>query len=95
MVLTYKEKFNKKFNFDKDKSHSLEEIAKISDYQLKHLKMIFNKGLEAFKTNRESMPEIQSPEQSAYGRVYSAVMGGPASKIDKDHLIKKTKKIYQ
>ena len=89
MVLTYKNKFNKKYNFKLDESHSLEEISKITNYQLKHLKMIFNKGIGAYKTNPESVrPSVKSPEQWAYARVYSAVMGGKASVIDKDHLIK-------
>jgi hypothetical protein len=93
MVLTYKNKFNIKYGFDKDESHSLQEISKLSDYQLKHLKMIFNKGVGAYKTNPESVrPQVKSPEQWAYARVYSAVMGGKTAIIDKDHLIKKTKK---
>lgn len=92
MVLTYKNKFNIKYGFDKDESHSLAEISKLTDYQLKHLKMIFNKGVGAYKTNPESVrPQVKSPEQWAYARVYSAVMGGKTAIIDKDHLIKKTK----
>jgi hypothetical protein len=92
-MLTYKQKFNKKYGFDKDESHSLEEISKITDYQLKHLKMIFNLGVGAYKTNFKAVrPEVNSPEQWAYGRVYSSVMGGKASIVDKEHLIKKIKK---
>jgi hypothetical protein len=90
MVLTYKNKFNIKYGFDKDESHSLAEISKLTDYQLKHLKMIFNKGVGAFKTNPSSIrPQVKSPEQWAYARVYSAVMGGKTAVIDAAHLIKK------
>ena len=92
MVLTYKNKFNKKYGFKLDESHSLEEISKITGYQLKHLKMIFLLGEGAYFSNRKSVrPSVKSPQQWAYGRVYSAVMGGKASVVDKEHLIKNTK----
>ena len=90
MVYTYKMRFNKKYGFDKDESHSLKDIAKISGYKLSGLQTIFNKGVGAFKSNPASVrPQVKSPEQWAYARVYSGVMGGLTSKIDKDHLIKK------
>ena len=90
MPVTYKQKFNKKYGFDKDEPHSLGEIAKVTGYKLSGLKTIFNKGIGAFKTNPTSVrPTVKSPEQWAQARVYSAVMGGKASKIDESHLIKK------
>jgi alkyl sulfatase BDS1-like metallo-beta-lactamase superfamily hydrolase len=90
MVLTYKNKFNLKYGFKKDKSHSLNEISKITGYKLSGLKTIFDKGIGAYKTNPSSVrPQVKSPEQWAYARVYSAVMGGKTSIIDKSHLIKK------
>jgi hypothetical protein len=90
MVQTYKQKFNKKYGFDKDESHSISEIAKITGYKLSGLKTIFNKGIGAYKTNPASVrPNVKSPEQWAYARIYSAVMGGKASVVDATHLIKK------
>ena len=87
--LTYKNKFNEKYGFEKDASHSIAEIAKITGYQLKHLKMIFNKGEGAYFSNRQSVrPTVHSPEQWAMARIYSAVMGGDAAKVDAAHLIK-------
>lgn len=89
MVLTYRNRFNKKYGFSKDTSHSLKDIAKISGYELKHLQMIYNKGIGAYKTNPQSVrPSVKSPEQWAFARVYSAIMGGKASKIDALHLVK-------
>lgn len=44
MVLTYKNKFNIKYGFNKDETHSLKEISIITGYQLKHLKIIYDKG---------------------------------------------------
>ena len=88
MVLTYKQKFNKKYGFPKDEPHSLAEIAKITGYKLSGLETIFNMGVGAFKTNRSAVrPQVTSPEQWAYARVYASV--NPSSKayqIDKIHL---------
>lgn len=90
MVVTYKDKFNKKYKFKADTSHSIKELSDISGYKLSGLKTIFNKGIGAFKTNRASVrPSVKSPEQWAYGRLYSVLMGGKAAKIDASHLIKK------
>jgi len=90
MVLTYKQKFNKKYGFSKDEPHSIKEIAQITGYCAGQLQIIFNKAIGAYKTNPSSVrPTVTSPEQWAYARIYSAVMGGKASVIDKIHLIKK------
>jgi alkyl sulfatase BDS1-like metallo-beta-lactamase superfamily hydrolase len=87
MVETYKNKFNKKYNLDKDTSHSLNDISKLTGYKLSGLKTIYNKGIGAYKTNPQSVrPQVKSPEQWAMARVYSAVMGGKAAIIDAAHL---------
>jgi len=86
--MTYKQKFNKKYGFPKDESHSISEIAKITGYKKSGLETIFNKGVGAYKTNPQSVrPSVKSPEQWGHARVYSSVMGGKASVIDKNHLI--------
>jgi hypothetical protein len=90
MVFTYKNRFNKKYGFEKDEPHSLAEIAKITGYKKSGLQTIFDKGVGAFKTNPQSVRKgIRSPEQWAYGRLYSAVMGGAAAGVDAQHLIRK------
>jgi hypothetical protein len=90
MVETFKNKFNKRYGFPKDEPHSLAEISKLTGFKLSGLQIIFNKGVGAFKTNPASVrPSVKSPEQWAMARVYSAVMGGQASRIDASHLIKK------
>jgi len=90
MVLTYKNKFNIKHGFEKDESHSLREIAKITGYKLSGLQIIFNKGIGAYKTSPQSIrPSVKSPEQWAYARVYASINpSSKAYKIDKMHLIK-------
>ena len=88
-MATYKQKFNKKYGFEKDEPHSIAEIAKITGYKKSGLETIFNKGVGAYKTNPASVrPSVKSPEQWAYARIYSAVMGGKAAQIDASHQIK-------
>ena len=78
MVKTYKQKFNSKYGFPLTQSHSLKEISDLSGFKLSSLKKIVEKGEGAFY--------VKSKEQWAQARVYSAVMGGKAAKIDKDLL---------
>jgi hypothetical protein len=90
MVETYKNKFNKKYGFPKDESHSLSEISKLTGYKLSGLKTIQEKGEGAFYSNPKSVrPQVKNPTQWGIARVYSAVMGGKAANIDENHLIKK------
>jgi hypothetical protein len=90
MVETFKHRFNRKYGFPKDASHSLPEISKLTGYKLSGLQTIFNKGVGAFRTNPASVrPSVKSPEQWGQARIYSAVMGGQAARIDAAHLIKK------
>lgn len=87
--LTYKQKFNKKYGFDKNKSHTLNEISKLTKYNKKGLETIYNKGVGAYHTNSESVrPQVYSPEQWAMARVYASINpSSKASKVDKSHLI--------
>lgn len=94
-MLTWKQKFNKKYGFNKDEDHSLSEISKITGFKLSGLKKIAEKGRGAFYTNPSSVRPFIFKEGGAVrwgiARVYSAVMGGKASVVDKDLLIKKSK----
>jgi GNAT superfamily N-acetyltransferase len=86
-VTTWKHKYNKKYGYPKDKSHSLKEISKDTGVSMKGIRQIYNKGIGAYKTNPSSVrPNVKSKEQWAYARVYSAVMGGKASKVDAKEL---------
>jgi len=91
MVETYKNKFNKKYGFTKDKSHSISDISKITGFKKSGLQTIYNKGIGAYKTNRASVrPTVKSKEQWAMARIYAALnRSSKAYKIDKVHLIKK------
>lgn len=84
---TYKQKFNIKHGFKKNQSHNVEEIARLSGISLSNAKKIIDKGKGAFYSNPRSVrPGIRSATHWSYGRLYSAVMGGKAAKIDKDLL---------
>jgi hypothetical protein len=85
--LTFKEKYNKKYGYSKDESHNLKEISEDTGVSTKGLQQIYNKGIGAYKTNPESVrPNVKSKEQWAKARIYSAVMGGKAAKVDAKEL---------
>lgn len=90
MVLTYKQKFNKKHRQPMNQANSLEDIAKLSGYKLSGIKTVFDKGKGAYKSNPQSVrPNVKSAEQWAYARVYAAVdKSSKAHAVDKVHLIK-------
>lgn len=84
---TWKEKYNKKYGNDLDASNSLSDIAEDTGVSKKGIQKIYNKGIGAYKTNPSSVrPNVKSKEQWAQARVYSAVMGGKAAKVDKKEL---------
>jgi len=91
MVLTYKQKFNKKYGQPLDKSNSLKEISDKTGYKLSGLKTIQEKGEGAYHSNPGSVRKhIKSPEEWGRARVYASVNKGSKShKIDKPHLVKK------
>ena len=87
MVLTYKNRFNKKYGFEKDASHSAKEIAQLSGIKYTNALKIIKKGKGAFYSNPSSVrPNITSANAWGYSRLYSAVMGGKSAKVDKDLL---------
>jgi hypothetical protein len=93
---TYKQQFNKKHKQPLKKSNSLEDISRLSKYELKGIKTIFKKGQGAFKTNPQSVrPHIKAlgkggADAWGYSRVYASINPkSKAYKIDKIHLKKK------
>ena len=74
MTLTYKQKFNKKYGCNKDESHTLTEVSKITGYKLNGLKVIYSKGQGADNTNPNSVRKhIKSSHEWAMAtcRIYS------------------------
>ena len=84
---TFKERFNKKHGFPKNEPHSIKEIAKLSGIPYSNALKIVKKGEGAYFSNPSSVrPHITSSREWGIARLYSAVMGGAAAKIDKDLL---------
>lgn len=52
---TWKEKYNKKYGFDKDQSHSLEDISKKTGIKLSILQEVYNRGYSAATTSPKSV----------------------------------------
>lgn len=86
-MTTFKEKFNKKFKFEKDAPHSKGEIAKLTGISKKILDQVYDRGVGAHKTNPASVRNVKgvkgtggvkmSKEQWAMARVYGFVMKNP------------------
>jgi hypothetical protein len=90
MVLTYKNKFNMKYGFSKDASHSVSDISKITGFKKAGLETIVDKGRGAYFSNPQSVRKsVSSPDQWGMARLYAVLMGSPALRIDASHLIKK------
>ena len=90
MVLTFKQKFNKKYGFKLNEPHSIKEISDITGYKLSGLQTIYNKGTGAFETNPQSVRPNMTKAQWSMARIYASVSpGSKANKIDKSHLKKK------
>ena len=80
---TYKQKFNKKYKQKPNQSNSIEDISKLSGFKLKGLKKIFEKGEGAFFSSPGSVrPSVKSPQQWAYGRLYSESRNSSALRPD-------------
>jgi len=67
--------FKKKHGIPVGEGLSLMEISKLSGMPRLALQEVFDRGVGAYKTNPESVrPSVGSPEQWAFGRLYSFVM---------------------
>ena len=96
MVVTNKDKYNKKYKFKKDTSHSLNDIAKTTGIKKSILQEVYNRGTGAWKNNQASVRNVKgikggkgkkmSKEAWSYGRVFSFVMKGAGTwgKADRD-----------
>jgi len=98
MVLTNKQKFNKKYGQKLNEPNSKKDISKLTGVSMSILDKVYDRGLGAYNTNPQSVRKsVTSPQQWAMARVYSFVVGGKTQKTaDKDlwekHLKGKKKK---
>ena len=49
--MTYKQRFNKEFDFDKDEEHSLKDLSKITFIPLPISKEVYNRGEGAYSSS--------------------------------------------
>ena len=104
MVLTNRQKFNRKYGFNKDASHSRQEISKLTGVSMSILNKVADRAGGAYSNNFSSVRNIKgvkggpgkrmSINQWKQARIYSFVQGGKTQKTtDKDlwekHLKKK------
>tara|TARA_R110000765_G_scaffold320522_2_gene412514 strand:+ start:2125 stop:2427 length:303 start_codon:yes stop_codon:yes gene_type:complete len=86
MVVTNKNKFNKKYGFPLNAPHSKKEISKLSGVSMSVLNKVYDRGLGARKNNPGSVRNLKgvkggpgtkmSGPQWAMARIYSYVMKG-------------------
>ena len=93
-MTTFKNKFNVKYGFDKDESHSLYELSKITNIKLSIINNAYNRGRGAWKSNPKSVRSLDgskrqegfsksnrmSPEQWGFERVYSLIIRNSKAK---------------
>ena len=95
MVLSNKNKFNKKYKQPSNQSNSKKDISKLTGIPMSILDKVYDRGMGAYRTNPGSVrPSVRSPQQWAMARVYSFVMKQPGTwrKADKDLADKVRKK---
>ena len=99
MVVTNKDKYNKKYGYDKDASHSMAEISKDTGVSKSILSEVAKRGAGAWRNNIASVrveatgkkdpsaPRSKKMSQAQWkmARIYSFIMGGKTQKTaDKD-----------
>lgn len=101
---TNKQKYNKKYGFPRDSSHSLTDISKKTGIKRAVLQKVYNRGVGAWKNNPGSVrlksgkkgagprSAKMGKEQWAMARIYSFVMGGKTQKTADADLWKIRKK---
>lgn len=98
MVLTNKQKFNKRYKQPINQPNSKKDISKLTGISMSILDQVYYRGMGAFKSNPSSVRKsVTSPQQWAIARIYSFAVGGRTRQTaDKDlwekHLKKKKKK---
>jgi len=87
MVITNKNKFNKKYKQALDQPNSKKDMVRLTGIPKRLLDQVYYRGIGAYKTNRSSVrPSVKSKEQWATARLYSFLtkQKGTWGKADKD-----------
>ena len=87
MTYTYREQFNRYYGFKKGCSHTIAEIGRLTQYRVAGLKTVCSKGLlDYYNSPAAVKSSATAARHSAQARLYSAVMGGKAARVDAKHL---------
>lgn len=94
MVVTNKQKFNKKYKQPLKTANGKDDIVRLTGIPMKILDDVYDRGVGAFKNNRAAVrSSVKSAEQWAMARVYAFVMKGKTYRTaDKDLADKVRKK---
>jgi len=93
MVVTNKQKFNKKYKQPINTANGKDDIVRLTGIPKKILDEVYDRGVGAYKTNPKSVrPNVKSKEQWAMARVYAFVMKGKTYKTADKDLAEKLKK---
>jgi hypothetical protein len=108
LMPTNKQKYNSKYGFSKDESHSKKDISKKTGIPMRILDEVYDRGLAAHRGNPESVRSAttgkkvggkslrgkMSAQQWSMGRIYSFIMKQPGTwgRADRD-LADKVKKL--
>jgi len=98
MVITNKNKFNKRYGFTANAPHSKSEISKLTGISMSILNKVYDRGLAAHRGNPQSVRSLSgkkvggtslkgkmSAQQWAIARIYSFSVGGKTRQTaDKD-----------
>tara|TARA_R110000851_G_scaffold83998_4_gene183410 strand:- start:1931 stop:2278 length:348 start_codon:yes stop_codon:yes gene_type:complete len=100
MVVSNKNKFNKKYGFKSDAPHGKAEISRLTGIPVRILDKIYYRGIGARKSNPQSVRSASTGKKSGggslrgkmsgpqwgYSRIYSFIMKQPGTwgKADKD-----------
>lgn len=87
MVMTNKNKFNKKYKQKRDQPNSKADMVRLTGIPKRLLDKVYYRGIGAYKTNPKSVrPSVKSKEQWAIARLYSFLMKAPGTRgrADKD-----------
>jgi len=94
-MTTYKQKFNKKFNQDKDESNSKAKMTKLTGIPKKVLDDVYSRGVGAYRGNPSSVrPQVKSEEEWAVARQYAFIMKSYDAVKKGDDKINQDKDLY-
>jgi hypothetical protein len=94
MVVTNKNKFNKKYKQPLNEPNSKKDISKLTGIPMRILNQVYDRGVGAYRSNPKSVrPSVKSPEQWAMARIYSFVMKGPTWRTADKDLADKVRKL--